>query len=107
MKKDEIKKKVIESILGSKRGVNVFMSPNKLSANDLNTTAILKNWTGNIEPKTNAPDDVFWFAFVDHMPNANWEHPVEYIFINDKTGETQVIRGSSPPDNLKNLEKIQ
>ncbi len=105
MKKDDVKKIVLEQMLGNKRGVNVFISPAKLSSNDLRGATVIKNWTGEI-PAPNDPEDL-WFAFVDPTPNANWEHPVDYIFINDKTGKTAVRHGTSPPDNLANLEKIQ
>jgi len=101
MKKNEVESLILEQMLGNKRGVNVHLNPTKLAQN-----TVIKNWTDEIKPPTNDPISDFWFAFIDHSPNANFEHPVDYVFINDKTGEKHVVHGTSPPDNLKNLEKI-
>jgi hypothetical protein len=108
MKKDEVSDLILKKILGNKRGVNVFMSTAKIATSANN--AMLSNWTGPInipQNLSNDPASSFWFAFVDHMPNANWEHPVEYIFIDDKTGKIDKVNGTSPPNNLDSLVKIQ
>lgn len=102
MTKDEVKKIVQERILGNKVGVNVFMTPAQLT-----NESVIKNWTDKISSTSNSPTDTQWFVYIDHMPNANFEHPVEYLFINDKTGAVEKINGTSPPDNLDKMEKIQ
>ncbi len=101
MNKEEVKNLIVGRMLGNKRGVNAFLSPAKLS-----DKAMIQNWMGAIKPPTNAPISNYWFAFVDYSPDANFEHPVEYVFINDKTGESHVVRGTTPPDNINHLERI-
>jgi hypothetical protein len=100
--KDEVKSKILKQVLGNKRGVNVYISKEKLATN-----SVICNWTGPITPPSNAPMETFWFAFVDSDPNANWEHPVEYLFVNDKTGEVETVRGTTPPTDIDSLDKIQ
>ncbi len=102
MKKEDVKNTVLKQVLGNKRGVNVYISPAKLTAN-----SVISNWSGPITPPSNASLEIFWFAFVDPDPNANWEHPVEYLFVNDKTGEVETVRGTTPPTDIDSLDKIQ
>lgn len=39
-----------------------------------------------------------WFAYVDEMPDAWFEHDVKYIFIDSSTGEKTEYQESWPPD---------
>ena len=39
-----------------------------------------------------------WFAYVDELPGAFFEHDVKYIFIDASTGEKTVYEESWPPD---------
>ncbi len=39
--------------------------------------------------------------FVDEIPNANWTHPCQYIFIDKSDGKIEIIRASTPPLNLE------
>lgn len=49
------------------------------------------------DPKYDIAGDVF-FVYVDSEPNAFFEHPVEYVFIDAASGETMVYEESWPPD---------
>lgn len=102
MKREEVKKLVIEKYLGSKRGVNVYLSKDPEETKN----TIISNWTGDIKAPTNDVNEKKWFAFADLDPNANFEHPVEYLFISDNTGNIEVVRGTSPPSNMNSLERI-
>lgn len=101
MKKEEVRKLIMEKILGNKIGVNVFMSPARLDKGTL-----IKSWTGEVMPSTNDPIDSYWFAYIDHSPNANFEHPVDYVFINDLTGEHITVHATTPPSLLDKLDKV-
>lgn len=37
--------------------------------------------------------------FIDEIPNANWTHPCQYIFIDKSDGEIEIIQASTPPLN--------
>ena len=37
--------------------------------------------------------------FIDEMPNANWTHPCQYVFIDKLSGNLEVISASTPPYN--------
>ncbi len=43
-------------------------------------------------------DGPVWFAYVDEMPDAWFEHDVKYIFIDSSTGEKTIYQESWPPD---------
>ncbi len=49
------------------------------------------------------PLAMYWVAFVDLFPMANWSHPCEYIFINAYTGHITKITKSIFPKNLQGL----
>lgn len=44
-----------------------------------------------------------WFFFVDDMPEANWEHPCRYVFVDVKTHDSVVVKASLPPKNLDTM----
>jgi len=51
-----------------------------------------------------------WFFFVDDMPEANWEHPCRYVFVDVKTHDSEVVKASLPPkdlDSMVSLDKKQ
>ncbi len=37
-------------------------------------------------------------VFVDLAPRSNWAHPCLYILVDGQTRNTEVVRGSLPPD---------
>lgn len=103
MKKEEVRNKILNEILGRNVvGKTIYMSKAVLTQQN----KIITNWSGEIAPKTNIKRSKSWFCYIDHDPSANFEHPVEYIFIDDKSGEFEVITGNTPPDNLDELERI-
>jgi hypothetical protein len=63
--------------------------------------AAVATWTGPIAPPPDfRSDEEVWVAYVDLMPGANFEHPVQYVFINPKTGSIHVVNASTPPNDL-------
>lgn len=44
-----------------------------------------------------------WFFFIDDVPNANWEHPCRYVFINIDNGKYEIYDRVRPPlmDGMK------
>ncbi len=47
-----------------------------------------------------------WFFFIDDAPDANWEHPCRYVFVEVETGAIGIISGSTPPDTLIDMERL-
>jgi len=47
-----------------------------------------------------------WFFFVDDMPEANWEHPCRYVFVDVKTHDSEVVKASLPPKNLDSMVSL-
>lgn len=47
-----------------------------------------------------------WFFFIDDMPDANWEHPCRYIFIDTDTSNVHILTAKTPPDRLINMIKL-
>jgi hypothetical protein len=47
-----------------------------------------------------------WFVFIDDAPDANWEHPCRYVFIDEITGSYKIVEAKSPPDDLEKMIKI-
>jgi hypothetical protein len=47
-----------------------------------------------------------WFVFIDDQPEANWEHPCRYIFVDARTGKFQVFKSSTPPNRLDQMIKV-
>lgn len=44
-----------------------------------------------------------WFYFIDDLPEANWEHPCRYVFVDTRTHRHVVMQGATPPDDLSNM----
>lgn len=55
-----------------------------------------------------APDSFrqSWYFFVDDQPEANWEHPCRYIFIDIDTNESHILTAKTPPDKLTSLRSL-
>lgn len=47
-----------------------------------------------------------WFFFVDDLPEANWEHPCRYIFIDSETSKYQVNKAKTPPNEIDVMRKL-
>jgi len=46
--------------------------------------------------KSDGKNNQVWVAFVDDVPEANWEHPCRYLFIED-SGNIREVRATTPP----------
>lgn len=44
-----------------------------------------------------------WFYFVDDMPQANWEHPCRYVFVDVKTHAHVILEASTPPTDVASM----
>ena len=47
-----------------------------------------------------------WVFFIDDAPEANWEHPCRYVFVDEDTGKYTVIEGTTPPYDMNIFMKI-
>jgi hypothetical protein len=68
----------------------------------------LVTWNGTIEMPTafRGLEETVWVAFIDLMPEANFEHPVLYAFVIPETGEVEIVDATSPPTDLgSNFQK--
>lgn len=48
-----------------------------------------------------------WFFFVDDMPDANWEHPCRYVFVDTRTHRHVIIKASTPPDDVSKMTPLE
>lgn len=67
------------------------------------------NWTGEVAMPAafRGREASVWMAFIDLMPEANFEHPVRYAFVIPGAGEVEVVDASSPPTDLaSNFHKL-
>jgi len=66
-------------------------------------------WTGIITPPSDfKADGEVWVAYIDLMPGANFEHPVQFVFISPKTGSVHTVDASSPPNDLaENFHRVK
>jgi hypothetical protein len=96
---DAAKQILIEKVLfGDARGKIIYIS--KAPAKKGQPMAAVAQ-TYFVEAATSA-----WVFFIDDAPDANWEHPCRYVFLNVNTGEFRVIGGTSPPLDLNLFTKI-
>lgn len=95
--KDEIVQMVVEEVLDDQIDEKeIYITPNPLPAG-----TIVKNWTQKIRKLPGKE----WLVFINDQPEANWEHPCRYVFVNNVDRTYVVIDANSPPRNLK-LEKV-
>ncbi len=47
-----------------------------------------------------------WFFFIDDAPQANWEHPCRYVFVDTATGVLKVINAATPVADPGKMDKI-
>lgn len=96
---EKAKQIVTEEILSGKlNGKTVYMSKMPLK----------KGETIQAMAKTYHVDEFVssWVFFIDDAPQANWEHPCRYVFVDEGTGKYMVIEGTTPPDNMNMFMKI-
>jgi hypothetical protein len=70
--------------------------------------SLIETWDGPVlfDTETNDPDNPAEHAyFVDEMPEANWEHPCQYIIVR-KSGSVSVKEETAPPVEGINLVRV-
>jgi hypothetical protein len=85
---------VIQSVLfGQLQGVELYALPRPLAPGET-----VNGWSGS---PLHVPGQESWYVFIDRHPGANYEHPVQHVFVSTSSGAiTQVVDGSTPPRNL-------
>ncbi|MEM9814802.1 MAG: hypothetical protein AAF827_00080 [Cyanobacteria bacterium P01_D01_bin.6] len=69
---------------------------------ELSSNVIIQSLNGPVSPPTNDLTNPFVrCAFVDDLPNANWEHQCRYLFIRED-GSIEEVEETSPPSQLTN-----
>ena len=95
------RKKEIELLKREVLGSNVAHNPKVYLSKRQTKEPSVSTWGMTISPPNdfNAGEGAS-VAFVDNMPGANYEHPVQYVFINDKDEVVAVVDATTPPDDL-------
>ena len=80
-------------------GKVIYVSSRPLAAN-----TVIPSW----QDAYSVPDrfDKAWFMFVDDLPNANWEHPCRYIFIDVNTQEYTIEQARTPPTEMDDMVRL-
>lgn len=87
--KDKAWQIVQDSVLNGKlEGINVALVKDVLLSNSKIKSFI----SDEVSPSFDS-----WFFFIDDNPNANWEHPCRYVFVNVLSGAYKVISKRRPP----------
>lgn len=60
----------------------------------------IATWEKTIEPISVDRSVPLTVAFIDLVPNANYEHPVQYAFIDEVSGNLEIVEATTPPDAL-------
>lgn len=62
---------------------------------------LVRTWLGEIGPPAEfRAEDGATIVYVDLMPEANFEHPVQYLFIDEPSGAVHVVDATTPPVDL-------
>lgn len=89
-----------EKVLGDKlEGKVVFISPRPLKGGEA-IKAMIHEY--RIPEKFGSA----WVVFIDDAPNANWEHPARYVFIDANSEHYDVLKATAPPDDLDSYSKL-
>ncbi len=83
--------------------------PEVYLSNGARGSQAIANWTGEIAmPQAfRGREASVWVAFIDLMPEANFEHPVRYAFVIPGLREVEVVDAMSPPADLAtNFHKL-
>lgn len=88
-----VKKQVLKD---STEGKIIYMSDEPLSAGS-SIPSFLRT--------EHSPLYKAWFFFIDDMPEANWDHPCRWVFVNVGNGAYEIRDRRNPPD-LKNMSCI-
>lgn len=95
------RKKVLKLLRERVVGENAAHNPVVYLANQAANSPEVTTWGRVIKPSSNFPtNDPVSVAFIDHMPGANYEHRVQYAFVNEQQEIVETIEATTPPDNL-------
>jgi hypothetical protein len=85
---------VISSVLfGQMQGVELYALPRMLLPGET-----VSGWDGT---PLHVPGEAEWYIFIDRFPGANYEHPVQHVYVSAATGMiTGVVDGTTPPRDL-------
>lgn len=91
---------VIGTVLGGEtEGTEIFTLPRLLAPGEAVT-----GWGGG---RLHYPAEEEWYVFVDLFPGANYEHPVQHVFVSRETGAiTGVVESTTPPRYLFNEMEV-
>lgn len=90
-------------------GHNVAHSPNVYVVKRKTKAPVVETWGRKIELPNdfNAGEGVY-VAFIDHMPGANFEHHVQYAFVNEADEVIHIVDAMTPPDDLEdNYNRVE
>jgi len=91
---------VIGSVLGGEtEETEIFMLPRPLAPGET-----VNGWGGEA---LHYPTEEEWYVFVDLFPGANYEHPVQHVFVSRQTGAIRgVVESTTPPRYLFNEMEV-
>jgi len=92
---------VIGSVLGGEtEGSEIFTLPRPLAPGET-----VSGWGGGT---LHYPTQEEWYVFVDLFPGANYEHPVQHVFVNRETGAiSDVVESTTPARYLFNEMEVE
>lgn len=102
------KNKAIQLLRERVIGTNMGYTPKVYLRKEATNAPALNTWGKSVQPSSNfnVGEGVFT-AFIDLMPGANYEHPVQYAFINEQSEIVEVVDATTPPNDLdENFEKV-
>lgn len=93
--------KVIRLLREQVVSANAAHNPIVYLAREATNSPTVMSWGKVIEPsRTFNVGSGVTVAFIDHMPGANFEHRVQYAFVNDQAETVFTVEATTPPDNL-------
>ena len=91
-----VKKEVLHGEVKDKK---VYISREPLQAGEG-----IKSWKEVYHVPRDFPSA--WLVFIDDQPEANWEHPCRYVFVNSRSGKHQIIESQPPPTRIDRMIRI-
>jgi predicted amidohydrolase len=82
---------------GGTAGHSLYILPERLDAGSQ-----ILDWNAVVHEVT-APS---WFVFIDDAPEANWEHPCRYVFVDAVTRALTVLDHRLPPRRLDEMDSF-
>ncbi|MGC9530616.1 MAG: carbon-nitrogen hydrolase family protein [Candidatus Bipolaricaulaceae bacterium] len=89
---------VAQVVLGGQvEGKRLYVSPGPLPPD-----TVVQSWTQPVRAVAGRE----WLVFVDDAPEANWEHPCRYVFVDAASWAWVAVAATTPPRNLAELEPV-